>query len=471
MRYLICCLLFSLFAGKLSAQQVPDKPNVIIIYIDDMGWGDVSYNNPQVDYTPNMSRIAKQGIRLTDFYVSEAVCTASRTSLMTGCYANRVGMGGAIDHKSKSGINPEETTLAEMLKANGYATAAFGKWHLGFQPLFLPTHQGFDEFYGIPYSNDMWPAHPETKNYYPPLPLYSNDTIIDTVKEQSWFTQTFTEKATSFITRNASHPFFLYLAHPMPHVPISVSAAYNGSTGKGLYADVIHELDASLGQILKSLSRNKIEEKTLVILASDNGPWLSYGNHAGTTNGLREGKGTSWEGGVRVPCVFYWKSVLPAGKIISDPLMTIDILPTIAAITGSQLPSRKIDGSNIWDILNGERRRQYDRPLFFYYNKDDLEAMRWKNWKLYFPHTYRTMNGQEPGRDGMPGKYRMVKMEHPELYDLSNDRNETKDVLKKNRKIYKAMRKMAKSMREELGDDLTGKKGKANRPAGNAETL
>jgi len=271
-------ILLALLLGlplKVYPQSDRPLPNIIVVFIDDMGFGDVSIHQPSIDYTPNFQYLADHGVVMNHFYVSESVCTASRSSLLTGCYANRVGMGGAIDHSSQFGLNPEETTMAEMLRSRGYKTAAIGKWHLGFQQPFLPTSQGFDEFFGIPYSNDMWPHHPQTPGYYPPLPLYKNETVIDTVREQSWFTQTFTDKAIDFIRRRQDQPFFLYLAHPLPHVPLFVSKTYRGSTGKGLYADVIHEIDATIGQLLESLRIQHLEENTLLIVTSDNGPWLA----------------------------------------------------------------------------------------------------------------------------------------------------------------------------------------------------
>lgn len=279
-------------------------------------------------------------------------------------------------------------------------------------------------------------------------------------------TKRFTEKAIGFIEQHKQGPFFLYLAHPMPHVPLYVSAEGKGRTGKGLYADVIHEIDASVGAVLQSLRENNLEKNTLVIVTSDNGPWLSYGNHAGSTAGLREGKGTSWEGGVREPCVMYWKDVLPAGKVFDHAAMTIDILPTIAAVTGAPLPEKKIDGINLWPYLVSLEKKVPDRPLFFYYNRDDLEAMRWKNWKLYFPHRYRTMNGQTPGKDGLPGNYRMIDMKEIELYDLGTDMYEQQDIAPLNPAVVKEMQKLADDIRVQLGDDLTGVKGTENREPG-----
>lgn len=459
--------LFGLIANiTLFSQAKHVSPNIILVFIDDMGYGDVGFNNPAIKHTPNLDYLASKGVQLTNFYVSQAVCTASRASLLTGCYANRIGMGGALDHRSVVGLHPGETTIAEILKTKGYSTAGFGKWHLGLQPTFLPSKQGFDQFYGIPYSGDMWPKHPDNPNYYPVLPVYQDNEIIDTVEEQSWFTSGFTKKAIDYISAHIEQPFFLYLAHPLPHVPLFVSETFKGSTGKGLYADVIHEIDASVGAILQSLRDNGLEENTLLIVTSDNGPWLSYGNHSGITAGLREGKGTAWEGGVRTPFVAYWKSVLPEGKKVNDPIMTIDILPTIARLTGASLPDRKIDGINVWERMMGTKKSIPDRPLFFYYNKNDLEAMRWKQWKLYFPHSYRTMAGQAAGLDGQPGKYRMVKMEAMELYDLSKDPFETKNVIATNKKLQKKLEVMAAAIRVEIGDNLQNIAGKENRPAG-----
>ena len=472
MKFFTCIFfLVTFFSGQDSFGQSSHskKPNIIIVFIDDMGYGDVGFNNPAVSYPPNFDFIANHGIVLKHFYVSEAVCTASRSSLLTGCYANRVGMGGAIDHKSLIGLNPAETTIAEMLKESGYKTAAYGKWHLGFQKQFLPTSQGFDEFFGIPYSGDMWPNHPENPSYYPPLPLYQNETIIDTVKEQSWFTQKFTEKTVGFIEKNAGNPFFIYLAHPLPHVPLFVSEKFKGATGKGTYADVIHEIDWSIGEIRKSLEKNGLEENTLFIVTSDNGPWLAYGDHAGVTAGLREGKGTSWEGGVRTPFVAYWKNKIPKGITSSEAVMSIDILPTLAAISASSLPAKKIDGVNIAALLTGKRKALPERPLFFYYNRNDLEAMHWRKWKLYFPHSYRTMSGQAPGGNGTPGKYKTIKMDKMELYNLESDPFETKDIFTSQQKVITKMNKMAEAMRKELGDDLTNRKGEANREAGKVQ--
>jgi len=455
----------TMFVCIAEGQKINRLPNIIIIYIDDMGYGDVSPYNKEINYTPNFQWLAQNGITLTDFYVSQAVCSASRTSLLTGCYSNRLGIHGALFPDSRIGLNPDETTIADMLKTKGYSSKAIGKWHVGSKKEFLPTRQGFDEYYGIPYSNDMWSRN--TNRQFPALPLIENETTIDTVSEQSWFTQRFTEKALDFIDVNKSKPFFLYLAHPMPHVPIYVSEKFKGKSGKGLYADVIMELDWSVGEIIKKLKQHKLEENTLLIVASDNGPWLPFGNHAGVTNGLRESKGTSWEGGIRTPCLMYWKGKLKKGIKINTAVMNIDILPTIAYLTNSSLPEKQIDGVNIWSVLDGKGTTLLsDRPLYIYYNTGELQAMRFQNWKLYFPHTYNSMDGIEPGKDGKRVPVKQVKLEAMELYDLSKDKAEKVNLASQFPEIVSQMNEMADEIRKKIGDSLKGIKGTENREPG-----
>jgi arylsulfatase len=467
MKRILFVLVLTFLLCNVKGQKNDRLPNIIIIYIDDMGYGDVSPYNNKINYTPNFQWLADNGLTLIDFYVSQAVCSASRTSLLTGCYSNRLGIHGALFPDSKIGLNPAEITIADMLKTKGYATKAIGKWHLGAQKEFLPTRQGFDEYYGIPYSNDMW--YKNTNRKFPPLPLIQNETVIDTISEQSWFTQRFTEKAIDFIDANRSKPFFLYLAHPMPHVPIYVSDKFKDKSGKGLYADVIMELDWSVGEIINKLKQLKLEENTLLIVASDNGPWLPFGNHAGVTNGLRESKGTSWDGGVRTPCLMYWKGKLAKGVNVNTPIMNIDILPTIAYLTNSSLPEKPIDGVNIWKVLsNDSKDKEFVslRPLFIYYNTNELQGMRWKNWKLYFPHTYNSMDGVTPGNDSKRAQTRQVKLEAMELYDLSNDKGEKANLASKFPDVVSQMNTMADEIRKKIGDSLKGIKGTENREPG-----
>ena len=283
---------------QLAAAAAPSRPNIVIIYADDLGYGDLGCYGAKAHTTPNLDRMAAEGIRFTDFYVAQAVCSASRTALLTGCYPNRVGILGALGPQTRFGIADSEQTIASVLKPQGYATAIYGKWHLGHYPKFLPTRHGFDEYFGLPYSNDMWPNHPTVKNF-PPLPLIENEQTTETNPDQSQLTTWYTEHAVKFIERNKERPFFLYVPHNMPHVPLFVSDKFRGKASDGLYGDVIEEIDWSVGQILAAIGANGLEDRTLVMFASDNGPWLSYGNHGGSAGQLREGKGTSFEGGVR----------------------------------------------------------------------------------------------------------------------------------------------------------------------------
>lgn len=460
---LFFCTIMPLITSNVIAQN--RKPNIILIYIDDMGYGDIGITGANAYQTPNFNQLQKEGIFFTQFYSPQAVCTASRAGLLTGSYPNRIGFSGALDHMAKTGLNPEEETIPELLKARAYATAAFGKWHLGHLPEFLPRQHGFDEFFGIPYSNDMWPNHPTGKNYYPPLPLIENETTIQTNPDQSLFTTQFTEKSLNFIEKNKKKPFFLYLAHPMPHVPLFVSDKFKGKSKQGLYGDVIMELDWSIGQIRKKLKDLKLEENTLLIVTSDNGPWLNYGNNAGSSGGLREGKGTSFEGGQRVPCLMSWKGVIPEGIICNNLASSIDILPTISAITGSALPVKKIDGVNIFDLMKGDFSQNPRDHFLYYYRKNSLEAVRKGSWKLIFPHPTRTYEGFVPGKDGQPGQVNENLFFEGGLFDLRRDPGERYNVREEHPEIEAELLKIAAAAREDLGDDLTKNPGKNRRPA------
>jgi len=293
--------LFAIFLAVHSQAAAPSPPNVVIIFCDDLGYADIGPFGCTRYATSNLDRLAREGRRFTSFHVSEAVCSASRASVLTGCYNNRIGIFNALNPTVRHGLNSSETTLAEIFKQKNYATGMAGKWHLGHLPLFLPMRHGFDEYYGLPYSNDMWPHGMEKKNRdYPPLPMIEGDKVIQadvTAEDQEQLTTRYTERAVDFIKRNHDRPFFFYLAHSMPHVPLYVSEKFKGKSGAGLYGDVIQEIDWSVGQVMDALKSQGIEDNTLVIFTSDNGPWLRYGNHAGSAGPLREGKGTSWEGG------------------------------------------------------------------------------------------------------------------------------------------------------------------------------
>lgn len=444
-------------AGSAFAQDAAPKrpPNVIIVFADDLGYADLGCFGAKKIQTPHLDRMARQGVRFTSFYAAQAVCSASRAALMTGRYSNRVGILGALGPNAKHGLPAQERTLAEILKTLGYATSMIGKWHLGHLAEYLPTKRGFDEYFGLPYSNDMWPRHPTSK--FPDLPLIEGTKTIATNPDQSKLTTWYTERAVKFIERNKECPFFLYLAHNMPHVPIFVSDRFKGKSEAGLYGDVIMEIDWSVGQILEALERLGLDDNTLIIFTSDNGPWLSYGNHGGSAGRLREGKGTAWEGGVRVPFIARWPGKLPAGKTNPEPAMTIDLVPTIASFTGAKLPNHKLDGKDIGPLLlSQDGAKSPHEALHFYWNSE-LHAVRSGPWKLYFPRTYRTMQGSTPGADGQPGPYKNVKA-GLELFNLDDDLSETTDVAAKHPEVVRRLQSLADAMRADLGDSLTMKK-------------
>lgn len=435
-------------------------PNIVIVFTDDQGWADLGVQGAPGFETPHLDQLAADGTRFTQFYVAQPVCSASRAALLTGCYPNRIGISGALGPGAKHGIHDDETTLAEVCREAGYATAAYGKWHLGHHPRFLPMRHGFDEYYGIPYSNDMWPFHPESPDAWPPLPLIDGEATIGTNPDQMLFTRGLTARTVDFIERQsaADTPFFVYLAHPMPHVPLFTGPDHVG-VADTRYGDVIEEIDWSMGEIVAALERCGVADDTLVLFTSDNGPWLSYGDHAGSTGPLREGKGTTWEGGVRVPCIVHWPGRVPAGEVSQTPWMTIDVLPTVAALLGVELPDRRIDGADARSLLLGDPAARTEHgtheAFFFYYHKNNLEAVRSGRWKLHFPHGYRTMIGREVGANGIPGKYDYSAKTGVELYDLELDVGETRDLAAERPDVVARLTELADAMRADLGDKLT----------------
>ncbi len=441
------------------------KPNFVIIFCDDLGYADIGSFGAQGYATPNLDRMAREGIRFTDFHASTAVCSASRASLMTGCYPERVGIRGALSHESTIGLNAEEVTLAEILKKQDYATAIYGKWHLGYQKPFLPTRHGFDEFFGLPYSSDMWPGHPTKGNVYPPLPLYEGEEVIDHLEDQTQLTTWYTERAVDFIERNSAEPFFLYLPHSLPHVPLYVSEKFAGKSERGLYGDVIMEIDWSTGQILETLKRQGVDENTLVIFTSDNGPWLSYGDHAGSAGPLREGKGTLFEGGMREPCIMRWPGKIPAGSVCDQLATTMDVLPTLAALAGGRLPEHKIDGQDIRSLISGEPATGKLSDVYYCYYRGELQAVRSGKWKLHFPHSYNTLAGRPGGKGGYPVKYERAQV-GLSLFDLEKDVGEKVNLAAEHPEVVKRLEALAELARSDLGDDLTGRRGSGLRPPG-----
>jgi arylsulfatase A len=457
---LVCCCTCVVPA----AEERERPPNIVLIFTDDQGYADVGVYGAKGFETPNLDRLAAEGRRFTDFYVAQPVCSASRTALLTGCYPNRIGIHGALGPGARHGIHSNEVTLAELLKPQGYATAIFGKWHLGHHPEFLPKRHGFDEYFGLPYSNDMWPHHPTAT--FPDLPLIEGETILEYNPDQRKLTTQCTERAVRFIEENRDEPFFLYVPHPMPHVPLFVSDKHSGVSEQGLYGDVIREIDWSVGEIMKALEREGLEERTWVMFISDNGPWLSYGDHAGSAGPLREGKGTVWEGGVRVPCIMRWPGRIPAGTVCREPVMTIDLLPTLAHVVNAAPPGHRIDGRNVWPLIAGEAGAASPHDAyFFYYARNELQALRSGPWKLILPHTYRTLAGKPGGEEGMPVPYEQVRV-GLELYHLGNDVGETRNVIEDHPRVKELLLALAEQARVELGDTLTERQGAGVREPG-----
>jgi arylsulfatase len=474
-------LLFLAFLG-LTLRAAPDaqtaaRPNIVLILTDDQGYGDVGCFGEEDFATPNLDRLAKEGTRFTNFLVAQPVCTASRAALLSGCYSNRVGMTGALNHTSRTGIHPDEMLLPELCSAKGYATACFGKWHLGTAKRFFPTRNGFDEWAGIPYSNDNGPLHPTIRDL-PPLPFYEGDKVAELDPDQSQFTERLTALAIRFVEANKNRPFFLYLPHIMPHVPIFASKKSAGPSRRGLYGDVIQELDAGIGELLDTIDRLGLRDRTLVIFASDNGPFLSYGEHAGSAGALRGGKLTCFEGGVRVPCIMRWPGRIPAGRVADGFVTALDILPTVAGLLGAPLPSHKIDGIDVWDYLSGKSDRS-PRERFLYYNGSELHAVREGDWKLHLEHDYLEVAG-ERGRGGKPSNWgkmsplsitesgiRGIASRHGyavrhiglSLYNLREDIGETCDVAAAHPGIVAKLKALADEARRELGDSITGARG------------
>ncbi len=465
-----------------AAADPAPRPNIVIIFTDDQGYADVGVFGAKGFATPNLDRLASEGTVFRNFHVAQPVCSASRAALLTGCYPNRIGIHGALGPKATHGIHADEMTLAELVKQRGYATGMFGKWHLGDEPPFLPTRNGFDEYFGLPYSNDMWPFHPDLvklppdserrKRGYPDLPLYDGDKVVNpkvTHEDQNQLTTWYTERAVRFIEGHKDRPFLLYLAHSMPHVPLHVSDKFRGKTQRGLYGDVIAEIDWSVGQVLEALQRAGLEKNTWVIFTSDNGPWLSYGEHAGSAEPLREGKGTCWEGGTRVPCIMRFPGRIPAGRESGDMLMTIDLFPTIASLIGAELPRHPIDGLDVWPLICGRPGAKNPHAAYwFYYEQNQLQAVVSGDgrWKLQLPHSYRTLAGQPGGKGGSPAPYQQAKITAPELYDLSSDVSETRNVAADNPDVVKRLLAEAEKARAELGDSLTKRTGAGVRQPG-----
>ncbi len=449
MKKIITSLFLLIFLGLQSCHNIsPDKPNIIIIFTDDQGYADLGCYGAEGFATPNLDQMANEGMRFTNFYVAASVCSPSRAALLTGSYPARVGVPSVLHPVSPTGLDPSEITIAEIFKEQGYATACVGKWHVGDHPTMMPTNQGFDEYFGIPYSNDMWPWRNDYKKESPPsdlfpdLPLYKNDQIIERNPDQNQITKRYTEFALRFIEKYKDEPFFLYLPHTMPHIPLGVSEKFAGKTAYGRYGDVIEEIDWSTGEILKALKILNLDKKTLVVFTSDNGPWLTYGTHAGRAYPLREGKSTTFEGGQRVPCIMRWPGKIPAGSINNELVTTMDFLPTFAGLTGGAMPEdRVIDGKDIWSLMRGEPGARSPYKAFFYHQPSGLEAVRSGPWKLHFPHRYRQQAGKG-GVDGFPAGAADASI-GLSLFNLETDIGETKNLADQHPEIVEKLTTLA----------------------------
>ena len=483
--------LFALPAAICAGEKIVARrpPNIVFILTDDQGYGDVGCFGAKKIKTPNLDRMAREGMRFTNFYVTEAVCSASRASVLTGSYAVRVGLQGALNPTSRIGINEREPNLARMLKLRGYRTGLIGKWHLGHQARFHPLRHGFDEFVGTMFPNDCSNEFHPIIRTFPPFTVYDGEKAIHQDPDQSILTPLLTKRAVDFIGRNKDRPFFLYLAHIMPHVPIHASKEFRGKSAAGPYGDVIEELDASIGEVMAALKANGLDDNTLIIFTSDNGPFLSYGNHAGSAGLLRGGKLTAFEGGVRMPCIMRWNGHIPAGRDCHEIASTIDLLPTLSRLVGSDMPTLKIDGGDIRPLMAGTEGAKSPHEAFYFYNGSELHAVRSGPWKLHFPHPYLEVAG-EPGKDGKPSNFDKLKPESIkdsslagiasrhgykvmhcglELYNLDSDVGESKNIADKHPEVVLRLQAHGERIRVELGDSLTGRKGTGNRLPGMAE--
>lgn len=381
------------------------RPNFVVIFADDLGYGDLGCYGAEAIQTPELDRMASEGLRFTSFYVCCPVCSPSRAGLLTGRYPGRTSVHRVFFPTSADGLPPQEITLGQRLQDCGYATACIGKWHLGHLPPYLPTRRGFDRYFGVPYSNDM----DRKESGYPPLPLMRDEEIVERPVDQDTLTGKYTEEAVRFIRDCRERPFFLYLAHTMPHVPLHTSDAFRGRSARGLYGDVVEEIDWSVGRVLDELRRLGLAERTLVIFTSDNGPWLAKGEHGGSAGPLREGKATTFEGGVRVPCIAWHPGAIAAGRTVDAPAITLDLFPTFVRMAGGVVPDdRVIDGCDIFGMLYGKAKRRHDE--FFFYIGDQVDAHRSGPWKLK-----RAFRGHVHGKP----------IEHPTLlFNLEEDPGE-----------------------------------------------
>lgn len=423
-------------ANENDAENEPtDLPNIVVIFTDDQGYQDLGcFGSPNIK-TPQIDQMAEEGMRLTDFYVAASICSPSRAALLTGCYPPRVGITSVLFPGNTIGLDSSETTIASLLKKKGYATACVGKWHLGHLPQFLPTAHGFDSYFGIPYSNDMDAVQTENGRIFN-VPIMRNEEIVERPAVQETLTQRYTDEALRFIRGSHDRPFFLYLAHTMPHVPLYASEGFVGKSERGLYGDTIEEIDWSTGRILETLRELGIDEKTLVVFTSDNGPWLQKKEDGGCALPLRGGKFSVYEGGFRVPCVMRWPGTIPAGTVSSETISSIDLLPTIAGLVGADLPERAIDGEDVGAALRDPEASAPDRP-FYFYRGTNLRAVRRGNWKLHLAGNNENKNPAA-------------------LYQLDADIAESENTAEANEPVVERLTAAARRFDAQLKDQARG---------------
>ena len=447
-----CCLISCLGIGA-GLGSTAEKPNVVIIFMDDLGYADIGPFGATRQKTPHLDRMAREGMKLTNFYAAP-VCSVSRAQLMTGCYGARVSVPGVYFPGGAQGLNPGEVTVAERLKSLGYATSCVGKWHLGDQPEFLPTRQGFDRYFGIPYSNDMQKPSTDGRRV---VPLLRNHQVVELMEDeaQSDLVERYTSEAEAFIREHKSQPFFLYLAHNAVHTPIHPGKAFRGRSGNGRFGDWVEESDWSVGRILATLRESGLDRKTLVVFTSDNGPWMVKKTDGGSAGPLRGGKGGTFEGGVRVPTIAWWPGTIRAGETVDTVSGTIDLLPTAVRLAGGEIPAApEIDGRDLSGVLTG-KTRESPREAHYYFSGYTLQAVRQGPWKL----------AVAPQNEGMGGAQPADTMKNPRLYHLGEDLGEKNDLAEKNPEVVKKLAALANIMAAEIGGQAPAKR----RPAGSVQ--
>jgi len=407
-------------------------PNVVIIFVDDLGYADLG----DFSQLPHLGQMASSGMQFTNFYVASAACSPSRAALLTGMYPHRVGIPGVLMPQSTTGLHARQFTLAEMLRDHAFATACFGKWHLGHMEEYLPANHGFDHYFGIPYSNDMTPDATKNPNPFarrhPPLPLVEGTRVVEEEPDQAQLTRRYTQRAVRFIEENSHRPFFLYFPHTFMHVPLFASEYFQGRSGRGLYGDVLMEIDWSVGRIMRTLDDLDLTDNTLVVFTSDNGPWLIKGDHSGSALPLREGKGTTFEGGHRVPFIVQWPGVIPSGTTSHEMITAMDIMPTIAALTGAPVPeNHPFDGKDITSLFMQVPDARSPHEAFFFYHHEELQAVRSGSWKLHIPHRFRSIRSARLSSPDHPGAYVQDSIGLA-LFDLNTDIGETTNVASEN---------------------------------------